>query len=93
MKAGLVSDSSNLYQHIFYSPDEVMQEGRTPGSWVALGVWTRISTAIREAEYSATGLERVSFQKSQAPLEDTFGICNTLLFQYIILGGVSSFST
>lgn len=59
MKAGLVFDSSSLSQHIFYNPDEFMQEGRTPGSWVVLGVWTRISIAIREAEFSATGLERV----------------------------------
>lgn len=38
MKAGLVFDSSSLSQHIFYNPDEFMKEGRTPGSWVVLGV-------------------------------------------------------
>lgn len=59
MKAGLVFDSSYLYQNVFYSPDESVQEGKTPRSCAVLGVWTRISTAIREAEYSAIGLERV----------------------------------
>lgn len=63
MKTGLVFDSSNLYQHIFYSPDEFMQEWTTLR---LLGVWTRISPAIREVEYSAT---ECNFKNPKPPLK------------------------
>lgn len=91
MKAGLVFDSSNLYQHIFHSPDEFMQEELQEFVWSSeFGPGSpqqleRLSTLLQALKGAVL--------KTPSPPKGTFGIYKTTLFQDIILGDVSSFST